>query len=225
MPSPTAGPSTLLPDEDIEMADESGDQPNSEQDLEMAKVNPDQTLVDELDTGIDNGILDPHTEDGEDDDDNVDGDGDGDYNDDDEDDEDYELDPPGEGNQTDVPKAEWSDEMEQTDEMVRYGLCVHVNVRVVICIECCSVIKPSDLHHHIVKTHSMKATVSFCEDLQEKYHLQLDPYNVRPGSVINAIFGLDLTKGYITCDSCGYACGMEKAMRQHIKASDMCKTY
>ena len=197
-----------------------GDQLDSEQDFEMAEVDPDQTMVnDELDAGIDDGISDAQTEDGKKDDD------DDDYNDEDEDDEDYEPDPLDKGDRTDLPQAEWSEEMDQTEEMMKVGLCVHVNIRIAICIECRSVIKPSDLHHHIVKTHSMSATISFCEELQAKYHLQLDPYNVRPGSIINAIYGLDLVKGYTTCDSCGYACGTDKAMKRHIKASDTCKTY
>jgi len=105
---------------------------------------------------------------------------------------------------------------------MRLGLCVNMAMKVTICLECHSVIKPSDLYHHIIKTHLMPTTIPFCQGLQTKYNLHPDPHTVQLGSVIKAIFGLDLFEGYLTCDTCGYACGTKKAMQQHLKKSGNC---
>jgi len=253
-PTPTIGRSARLSDEDTVMGEEDlGNEPlagglatfdvemveivetevdgGTEHDPDVTLVDettvgdndslPDVTLVDETTAGEDDPLMDTDSE-GNKGHDEEDGDGDEDDGDGDEDDGDYK---PCEGDGEDIPRAEWSDEMRQTDEMMRLGLCINTAFRVAVCIACRSVIKPSELFDHITRTHSMSTTRSFCQALWTEYNLQLDPYNVRPGSVIKAIFGLDLVEGYIACDSCGYACGTQKAMDRHIKKSDGCETF
>jgi len=151
--------------------------------------------------------------------------GDSDYRGDGEDEDDAGDEPQSSGDLTAIPRAEWSEETEQTDEMVKLGLTVNTAVRVVVCIGCRSVIKPSDLYNHVVKMHSMSTSAHFCQGLEAKYDLHPDPHNMRPGSIVKAIFSLDLFEGYISCDTCGYACGTKKAMNRHMKQSDECKTF
>jgi len=176
-------------------------------DNEGMEMDPDATLDD------DKGYLEFNASDDED------------YEDGDEGDSDYEPQSAGEGDRSKIPRAEWSEEMEQTEGMMKLGLCVNTALKVVICLGCRSVIKPSDLYHHVVKTHMMPTTIPFCQELQATYDLQQDPYNARPGTIVKAIFGLDLFEGYITCDTCGYACGSKKAMQRHLKKSDECQTF
>jgi len=191
---------------EVDMSEAVG--PSDDEGMEM---DPDATLVNDEDD--DKGYLEFNASDDED------------YEDGDEGDSDYEPQSAGEGDRSKIPRAEWSEDMEQTDEMMRLGLCVNTAVKVAICLECRSVIKPADLYHHVVKTHSMSTTAPFCQGLQTKYDLDPDPYAMRPGSVVKAIFGLDLFEGYITCDACGYACGTKKAMQRHLKKSDNCQTF
>ena len=146
-------------------------------------------------------------------------------NDDNDDDGDYEPEADQSGDRTDAPRAKWSEEMVQTQEMMRLGLCVNTAVRVAICLGCRSVIKPSDLYTHITKAHSISTSMEFCRGLEEEYELQQDPYSTRPGRIIKAIFGLDVLAGYFACDSCGYAYEEEKTVRRHIKGSDGCQKY
>ena len=186
--------------------------------------------------GDDNGA-DAGTDDMDADDQNKDAD---DYNmDADEhnmDDEDHNMDADDQGNddgeykpesseEGDVRTAGWSEEMLQTEEMMRVGLCVNTVARVAVCLGCRSVVKPSDLYTHISKAHSISTSLEFCRRLQEEHNLQPDPYHSRPGSVIKAIYGLDVLEGYLACDLCGYACEWEKSMERHIKKTEECRTY
>ena len=173
---------------------------------------PDETLVDmpdisDLNKEAEHGSL--GTED----------DGDGDYEDEE------ELQAPGD--QTGVPKAEWSEDMIQTEEMAKLGICVNVPAKVVVCLACSSAVKPSDLHRHLIRTHApMSTTPAYCQELTDTYSLLEDPARSRPGTIIRAIFGLDLVNGLLACNACGYACKGEKWIKVHVKQTGTsCSSY
>jgi len=160
-----------------------------------------------------------------------DGDEDGDYNDDgggdgDDDDDDDASGRPHSQGQADIPKAAWTVEMIQTAEMSRLGICVSTAAKVVVCLECSAAIKPQELDRHLAKTHPpLSTTHVFCQGLIDEYNLHPDPQNLRPGSIVTAIYGLDLVGGFMACDDCGYACRAEKRMKTHVKKSEACRSY
>jgi hypothetical protein len=130
-----------------------------------------------------------------------------------------------EGGATDTPMAEWSEDMVQTEEMEKLGICINLAAKVVVCLDCRSAIKPSNLSSHIIKVHPpMKTDSAFCEGLETKYGLNPSPFDTRPGRIIPAIYGLDLIEGFVTCDTCGYACSTDERMKRHFRGSDGCET-
>ena len=179
---------------------------------------PDETLVnDETGMGADSGSqdLDANDNKGRSHDDE----GDEDYNheDDEENDED-------EGDQTCMPKAGWSEDTVQTEAMGQLGISVNTVARVIVCSACAFAVKPLDLPGHLSKTHSpISTSAAFSQELASTYDLRAD-LDSRPGSIITAIYGLDLLGGFQTCDTCGYACKSGKAMERHMKESEGCKT-
>lgn len=142
---------------------------------------------------------------------------------DDENDKDYE-DEVDQDDQSHMPRAGWSEDTVQTEAMARLGICINIAAKVLVCIACASAIKPLDLPGHLLKTHPPITTCgTFCQELTESYDLRID-LDSRPGSVITAIYGLDLKSGYNTCVTCGYACKSDKTMSRHLKQSEHCKT-
>ena len=137
-------------------------------------------------------------------------------------DEDYHDDQDG----NDKQNAPWSEETVQTEEMSRLGICVNTAARVVVCIACASVIKPLGLSLHFSKFHpSMSLPTAFCREVTDAYDLCKDPLQSRPGRIINAIYGLKLVDGYISCNTCGYACKTEHRIKIHIGKSRDCDSY
>ena len=130
------------------------------------------------------------------------------------------------GDQTEVPKAEWSEDMVQTEDMSRIGICVNTAAKVLICLKCASVIKPSKLFQHISKVHPlMSTTTTLSQQLIDAYSLHPDPLGSRPGTLITAIYGLNMVDGYISCNTCGYACKTEKTMKRHTRESKDCCSF
>ena len=157
-----------------------------------------------------------------------DGDGSGPYLEDKEDlvDDGSSEDEPAEDGPPKVQKAEWSEDMVQTPEMAQLGICVNNAAKVIVCLACSAVIKPSEFSRHLARTHPpISSTASFFEQLVDAYDLHEDPHSSRPGSIITAIYGLDLVPGYLTCDSCGYACKTPKRMQIHLGKSQGCEEF
>ena len=131
----------------------------------------------------------------------------------------------GDSEDMDTPKAVWSEETIQTEAMARLGICVNTTARVIVCIACASVVKPCELPRHLAKSHSpMSTTTAFSEELVKAHDLRADA-DSRPGSIIQAIYGLDLVDGFITCDTCGYACKSDTAKATHTRQSKTCKGF
>lgn len=127
-----------------------------------------------------------------------------------------------------VLKAQWSEATVQTPEMAELGICVDTTARVVVCLACSSVVKPSELAEHLKRLHPpISASTSLCERLAASHELHEDPLGSRPGAIITAIYGLDLVPDCFTCDTCGYASKSkkEKSMREHIRKSQGCKAF
>lgn len=126
----------------------------------------------------------------------------------------------------DTPKATWSEDTVQTESMSRLGICINTAARVVVCLTCAAVIKPLELGSHLSKKHPpMSITPPFYQELVDTYQLREDPLRSRPGRIITAIYGLDLVEGYLSCNTCGYACKTEGRMKNHISNSQGCKHY
>ena len=122
------------------------------------------------------------------------------------------------------PKAAWSEETVQTEAMARLGICVNTAARIVVCLACGSAIEPVKLHEHLVRIHPpISTTAAFAQELADAYNLRQDVES-RPGTIIRAIYGLELVAGYLACDKCGYACKSKKAMARHILRSADCNT-
>jgi len=165
---------------------------------------------------------DDHRLDDDDDDDLHHGDDDGDY--DGEDDGGSFV--PDEDDPAEIPKAEWSEDMVQTTAMQSLGICVNTVARVIVCLACSSVIKPSDLVRHLRRAHKpLSTTPEFCDELVNTYDLHEDPLSSRPGSIITAIYGLPLVSGYFSCNTCGSAYQAEKTARDHVAKSRECNGY
>lgn len=123
-----------------------------------------------------------------------------------------------------APKAGWSEDTVQTEAMARLGICVNTVARVIICMACASAIKPLELPEHLAKTHPpISTSTAYSQELVNTYDLRSD-LDSRPGTIITAIYGLELVNGYLTCNNCGYACKSEKAMGRHMKNSKGCNT-
>ena len=128
--------------------------------------------------------------------------------------------------QTEIPKAVWTEEMIQTEEMARLGICINTTAKVIVCLACSSAIKPSELHQHLRKHElSLSTTSTFCQDITETYDLIDDPVRSRPGSIITAIYGLELFTGFFSCDTCGHAYKLEKKVKQHVTQTPSCGSY
>lgn len=133
---------------------------------------------------------------------------------------------PEEDDQAEIPKAEWSEDMVQTTAMQSLGICVNTVVKVIVCLSCSSVIKPSDLSRHLRRAHKpLSTTAEFCDELINTYDLHEDPLTSRPGTIITAIYGLPLVAGYFTCDTCGSAYQVEKTIKDHVAKSQGCSAY
>ena len=189
-------------------------------DMEIDEESPD------LDFSMDEALDESH---GTDDDKGGDADYEDDFYDDDKgDDTDYEDvdDDDGSGSQDGAaPKAGWSEDTVQTEAMAQLGICVNTAARVVVCIACASAIKPSKLSEHFAKVHPLiPTTAGFAEDLTTTYDLY-PAVDSRPGSIVTAIYGLELVSGYLTCDACGYASKTEAAMARHMKKVEGCETF
>lgn len=144
---------------------------------------------------------------------------------DDKDDADYIDTDEGEGSLSGLPEVGWSKDTVQTDEMARLGICVNTAVRVIVCLGCRVVVKPSDLDTHIARDHPViTSNPTFYQELVDAYNLQPEPLGTRPGSIVTAIYGLDILDGYSTCDNCGYACKGEKRVKEHLKTAEGCKS-
>lgn len=154
---------------------------------------------------------------------------DGSYTDgseDDEDSEDGEVgDQPLDGDDnTEAPTAPWSDDMVQMGGMTGVGICVHTVAKVIVCVECQLVVKPSHLQGHFKLHPLVRPTTTLFQELK-KYKLHKNPLGSRPGTVITAIYGLKLTSGFFSCDNCGHACKSEKRIKAHVKKSKGCGPY
>ena len=141
----------------------------------------------------------------------------------DKDDEDYEEEVE-EDEQPRMPKAGWSEDTVQTETMAQLGICINTVARVIVCIQCAAVVKPLELPGHLAKSHPpILTSAEFSQELANTYDLRGN-VETRPGFIITAIYGLPLIGGYLTCDTCGYACKSEKTMWRHTRQHEGCKT-
>lgn len=108
----------------------------------------------------------------------------------------------------------------QTEGMKKAGIIVNTALGIVICLGCRSVVRPSSLYTHVTKEHSLPITRTFCQGLVKDYKLQKDP--VRPGKVVNAIFGLDIIQDYWSCNKCGAAFQTSPSVVRHQKDVPRC---
>ena len=124
-----------------------------------------------------------------------------------------------------LDEARWSEDTVQTEAMVRLGVSVNTAAKVLICTSCRTAIKPSDLPQHLSRVHHPMSTTSEASDeLATAYGLRED-LEWRPGTIITAIYGLDVLGGYLACETCGYACKTHETMTCHIKKSKRCKSF
>ena len=146
--------------------------------------------------------------------------------DDDEDSEDGEMDnqPPDSDDNEEVPTVPWSDDTLQVGGMIGVGICVNTAAKVIVCIECQLVVKPSNLRGHLRLHPLLRPSATLSQEL-EGYGLHENPLGSRPGTVITAIYGLKLTGGFFSCDNCGHACKSEKRIKVHAKKSAGCNSY
>jgi len=109
--------------------------------------------------------------------------------------------------------------------MAQLGLCFNTAARVVVCIECALAVKPYELTGCFAKVHPPTSTTGgYAEELAKTYNLRPE-VDSRPGSIITAIFGLDLAAGYIACDTCGYGSGTGTATAKQIRGSKCCTPF
>ena len=126
------------------------------------------------------------------------------------------------GTQSELPAVVWSDDMLQTEEMASVGLVVNTRARVVLCLECRQAVKPKRLFDHIRRHLGMTLPLNACHDIIETFDLLQSPETARPGAVITAIYGLDLLSGYISCNTCGFACKTPTTMKTHKRQNEGC---
>ena len=181
-------------------------------DIECAN-NPDKSVEEESSSTADDDYIDD--DDNEDNEDNED-------NDDNEDDEDDEDD---HGHHPIADKPGWTEDTIQTEAMARLGICINTAAKVIVCLACASAIKPLELPQHLARSHPpISASSTFSQELINTYGLHPD-VDSRPGTIITAIYGLELVSGYLTCDNCGYASKTKKAMGRHTKEFEGCSTF
>jgi len=125
----------------------------------------------------------------------------------------------------DLQKAEWTEEMVQTAEMAKLGICINTVAKVIVCLACSSVLRPSEFSQHLSSIHKpISSTPSFFEQLVETYGLR-ENLSSRPGAIITAIYGLNMFPGFLTCDDCGYACRTVNRITTHLSKSRGCETF
>jgi hypothetical protein len=108
----------------------------------------------------------------------------------------------------------------QTDQMGKAGIIVNSALRVVICLGCRAVVKPAVIYEHVARGHSLPVSRDFCQGLAKTHNLHKEP--TRPGKVIEAIFGLDITPDYWSCDNCGAAFQTEVSVARHHRENLDC---
>ena len=108
----------------------------------------------------------------------------------------------------------------QTDEMKKAGIIVNTALRIAICLGCQIAIRPSLIHSHIARTHSLPVTRKFCDGLAKTYNLHKEP--TRPGKPVAAIYGFTVFPGYWSCDNCGAAFQVEASIVRHKKEVPDC---
>ena len=213
-PTPTAGPSST-PDEDVMMEEE---EIITTHEPSMA----DEEMEDATHEQDDLSNMSEATLDFEDDHD-YEAPNDNDlHNDSDSDDGETREDGPA-----GTEKAGWSQDMTQTTEMETLGICVNTVARVVVCLSCSSVVKPSELASHLKRLHKVTPpSPTYFERLVDTYNLHEDPLSSRPGLIINAIYGLPVKDGYYACDTCGSAFRNPRRAKMHVKDSrGRCKSF
>lgn len=107
----------------------------------------------------------------------------------------------------------------QTDKMKDAGVIVNTALRVVICLGCRCVLRPSAIASHVSKEHSLPITRTFCEDLLKRYNLDKEP--TRPGKIIDAVYGLDIFHDFWSCNGCGAAFQTEGSAVRHHRDSEV----
>lgn len=110
--------------------------------------------------------------------------------------------------------------LETTEKFGKYGICVHVTLRVLICIDCKQCIVPGHVPGHMWKQHGIKI-----EDLDgltidiQKYRIIVLPQDVvvpAPGGP--PVEGIRIQTGFgCRFAHCGYACPLLDSMRRHIR--------
>lgn len=117
-------------------------------------------------------------------------------------------------------EAPLTEDTVQTEEMQKAGIIVNTAMRIVICLGCRSVIQPASIYSHISRSHSLPMTRRLCEKLTSTYKLHKNP--LRPGKIVNAIYGLDIFPDYMSCDNCGAAFQKDGSMTRHRRESSDC---
>lgn len=108
----------------------------------------------------------------------------------------------------------------QTEEMKKAGIIVNTALRLAICLGCRVAIRPGNIYNHVARVHSLPITHRFCEGLATMYNLDKEP--MRPGKLINAIFGLDIFPDYFSCDNCGAAFQKDTSVVRHHREVPSC---
>ena len=74
------------------------------------------------------------------------------------------------------PFLQWTPETVQTPEMERVEIVINTTTKVIVCLDCKSVAKPTAIHHHINHTHHLvTATKKYCSSLILEYDLITEP--------------------------------------------------
>ena len=115
-----------------------------------------------------------------------------------------------------------TEETIQTEAMKKVGIVVNTANHIVICLGCRAAIRPANLYSHIARVHSLAVDHSFCEGLIERYKLHKEP--VRPGNIVEAIYGLDTFSDYFSCNNCGAAFQTRASVMRHHKEVSDCQS-
>lgn len=110
----------------------------------------------------------------------------------------------------------------QTDEMKRAGIIVNTAMRIAVCLGCRCAIKPGSIYSHVSREHSLPVKRKFCEGLGAKYNLHQEP--VRPGEIVDAIYGFALFPNYWSCNKCGAAFQLESSATRHHRDIPSCQS-
>lgn len=117
------------------------------------------------------------------------------------------------------PDAPLTEDTIQTEQMKAAGMIINTAMKIVICLGCHLVIRPSSIHSHFSQLHSLPVTRKFCQGLSGTYNLHKEP--LRPGKIVDAIYGLEVFAGYLSCDNCGAAFKQSaSAVRHHREEAD-----